>query len=165
MGAVSGGSRVGPWASGYDPAVERSSDGQAIQATSRTARIFNQELGKLVHMRHAAAANGEVVVHDRISLEFEAQGLMLSARSGEALLLSREAQLAMRRQAQAAPAAAEPAPAATPTAAPAAASEPATPTSSPAPTDSTDQTGQSGQAAADSPSTDSSASARLDTRA
>lgn len=119
MSAVSGGSRVGPWASGYDPAVDRSSDGQALQATSRTARIFSQELGKLVHMRHAAASNGEVVVHDRISLEFEAQGLLLSARAGEALLLSKEAQQVMREQPPAptpAPAAAAAPAATTPTA-------------------------------------------------
>ena len=98
MSAVSGGDSVSLRGAEYYAAVNRSGDVQALTVTTRTAKVFNQQFGKLNSMRAEATHRGEVVLGDRVSLEFETQGLLLSARRGEALFTSAEARITRARE-------------------------------------------------------------------
>ena len=58
-------------------------------AVSRTVRIVNGVQTELNHLEQSAAARGEVVTQTGIKLHYEAQGLTLAARSGEAAFNSK----------------------------------------------------------------------------
>jgi hypothetical protein len=83
MSTVRTGGPVGPIGGACYPAVGRSDSVSHVEATSRSARIFNRELGKLVRLRTEAAEQGQVVTQDRIVLEYAAEGLVLAAKRGE----------------------------------------------------------------------------------
>lgn len=89
MSAVRGGDPVGSRGALYSPASV-AGDTSAFSAASKTARIFNQELHKLNALRGDASEKGEVVVTDRVALEYERKGMLLAARSGDAEFASKQ---------------------------------------------------------------------------
>lgn len=59
---------------------------RAWLATAESARVFNQELGTMIGLRRSAVRRGEVITHERVALEFEPSGPVLTAQRGEAIV-------------------------------------------------------------------------------